>query len=91
MTLPELSVTGAVTHLLTLNNHDLALGLFPIAASDTQTRRCRRWRVRPELVEQLPLCLDGLGNGRQNRILLRPQPQNAGQCTPSSTGTRQGS
>ena len=72
----ELTVyTGEVSVLAYLPAHDLAAAVLLLATADTETRRNRRWRVRPERAQHLPPELAVLGSGRQSGLLSADAPE----------------
>ena len=61
---PE-AATGEAVVLAELPRHGIEFGVIVFAHNDTEDRRRGRWRVRPELRNQLPEYLGALTSGFQ--------------------------
>lgn len=66
LTFPKTANTGELVPVAELPEHRLDLAMLVIVDADTEHRRIGRWRVKPQLVDDLPPELAALARGHQH-------------------------
>lgn len=73
--LPDIAATGQVIPVCEIRRHAITIVLVAIAHRHVEARRLDRWRVRPDLVDELPVDLAMLASGRQSGSIARERGQ----------------
>lgn len=73
--LPDIATTGQVISVCEIPRHAITIALVAVAHQHVAARRLDRWRVRPDLVDELPVDLAMLASGRQSGSIARERGQ----------------
>lgn len=72
--LPALVWAGTVVSACTVEGHDIEVGLLALGATDVESRRCGRWRVRPRIAHAVPAELRELDSGHRRGSMTLAEP-----------------
>jgi len=73
--LPDIATTGQLIPVCEIRRHAITIARVAVGHQHGEARRLDRWRVRPDLIDELPVDLAMLASGRQSGSIARERGQ----------------